>query len=232
YHLRPPQAQRAAKVEHGWALPAPLPERALAKRHYRTPEVAAAPERVPPVDARVPLLFNADLTVSVLFPSEPDPVYFSNGDADELFYVFQGGGTLRTQLGDLRFEQDDYVHVPRGMIHRFLPGAGPQHWLSLELLGGMHIPQQWRNETGQLRMDAPYCHRDFRPPSFVGPVDELMRQLLVKRGGAFHGFAYDHAPLDVIGWDGTGYPFAFPILNFQPRVGLVHLPPTWHGTFA
>jgi homogentisate 1,2-dioxygenase len=25
---------------------------------------------------------------------------------------------------------------------------------------------------------------------------------------------------------------AFPILNFQPRVGLVHLPPTWHGTFG
>ena len=24
----------------------------------------------------------------------------------------------------------------------------------------------------------------------------------------------------------------FPILCFQPRAGLVHLPPTWHGTFA
>jgi homogentisate 1,2-dioxygenase len=40
------------------------------------------------------------------------------------------------------------------------------------------------------------------------------------------------SPLDVVGWDGTVYPFAFPILNFQPRAGLVHLPPTWHGTFA
>ena len=36
----------------------------------------------------------------------------------------------------------------------------------------------------------------------------------------------------MVGWDGTVYPFAFPILNFQPRAGLVHLPPTWHGTFA
>jgi homogentisate 1,2-dioxygenase len=36
----------------------------------------------------------------------------------------------------------------------------------------------------------------------------------------------------VVGWDGTVWPFAFPILNFQPRAGLVHLPPTWHGTFA
>ena len=36
----------------------------------------------------------------------------------------------------------------------------------------------------------------------------------------------------MVGWDGTVYPLAFPILRFQPRVGLVHLPPTWHGTFA
>ena len=43
---------------------------------------------------------------------------------------------------------------------------------------------------------------------------------------------YDASPLDVVGWDGAVYPVAFPILAFQPRVGLVHLPPTWHGTFA
>ena len=54
----------------------------------------------------------------------------------------------------------------------------------------------------------------------------------MKRAGAFHGFRYDDSPLDVVGWDGALYPFAFPILNFQPRAGLVHLPPTWHGTFA
>src|SRR5262249_13121413 len=45
-------------------------------------------------------------------------------------------------------------------------------------------------------------------------------------------FALDSSPLDVVGWDGTLYPWAFPILAFQPRAGLTHLPPTWHGTFA
>jgi homogentisate 1,2-dioxygenase len=54
----------------------------------------------------------------------------------------------------------------------------------------------------------------------------------VKRRGAFHGFRLEASPLDVVGWDGALYPFAFPILSFQPRAGLVHLPPTWHGTFA
>ena len=122
--------------------------------------------------------------------------------------------------------------MPRGLLHRFLPDAGRQRWLSIECLGGVGLLKQWRNETGQLRMDAPYCERDFRLPEFKGPMDEGLRDQVVKRNGAFHGFRYDASPLDVVGWDGAVYPLAFPILNFQPRAGLVHLPPTWHGTFA
>jgi len=81
-------------------------------------------------------------------------------------------------------------------------------------------------------MDAPYSHRDFKVPAFTGPRDEGIRTVVVKRAGAFHGFEWAGSPLDVVGWDGTVYPWAFPILNFQPRVSSVHLPPTWHGTFA
>jgi homogentisate 1,2-dioxygenase len=160
-------------------------------------------------------------------------VYFANGDGDELFYVHEGGGTLRSLLGDLDFRQGDYVYVPRGHLHRFLPTPGqPQWWLWLECHGGLRLPSQWRNEAGQLRMDAPYCHRDFRPVRFLGPRDEGLRRQVVKRGGAFHGFETRTSPLDVVGWDGSVYPFAFHILDFQARVGLTHLPPTWHGTFA
>src|SRR6266540_3898135 len=82
-----------------------------------------------------------------------------------------------------------------------------------------------------VKPNAPYTHRDFRRPTFIGPHDEGLRELVVKRGHAFHGFRYDHSPLDVVGWDGTVYPWAFPILKFQPRVGQIHLPPTVHGTF-
>ncbi len=232
YHRERPHEQRVAPTEHGWATPeAAGVERSLAKRHYRSQDLPK--KGGPAIDARVPLLFNADLTLSVSHPSEPDPVYFVNGDADELHYVFEGGGTLRTPLGDVRFDRDDYVFVPKGIAHRFLPDEGvAQYWLSMECHGGLWLPRQWRNEVGQLRMDAPYCHRDFRRPSFEGPRDEGIRELVVKRRDRFHGFTQSHSPLDVVGWDGTVYPWAFPILNFQPRAGLVHLPPTWHGTFA
>ena len=100
------------------------------------------------------------------------------------------------------------------------------------LKGGVGLPERWRNGAGQLRMDAPYCHRDFRRPHFEGPVDEGLREVVIKRGGRFTTFALPHSPLDVVGWDGTVYPWVFPIHAFQPRTGLVHLPPDWHGTFA
>ena len=230
YHRGRPHATHAAEAAHGSPLPEATPPRSLLKRHYRTQDLA--PRGGPPVDARLPLLFNQDVVLALVTPTAEDPVYSSNGDGDELLFVFEGGGLLRSPMGDLRFERDDYVFVPKGLLHRLVPDAGPQRWLSLELSGGLHLPSQWRNETGQLRMDAPYCHRDFRRVQLREPLDEGIRELVVKRAGAYHGFRYDASPLDVVGWDGSLYPFAFPILNFQPRAGLVHLPPTWHGTFA
>ena len=231
YHRHRPHATHAAETAgHGWTLPTPVPARPLRRRHYRTQDLAA--RGGPAVDARVPLLFNADVVVGLVAPTAEDPVYLQNGDGDDLFFVEEGGGLLRSPMGDLRFAQHDYVFVPKGLLHRFVPDPGPQRWLSIECLGGLHLPSQWRNETGQLRMDAPFSHRDFRIVEWKGPVDEGIRDVVVKRAGAFHAFRRDASPLDVVGWDGAVYPFAFPILSFQPRAGLVHLPPTWHGTFA
>ena len=235
YHERAPHTQRLAPVTHSFPLPNSLPHpvgsRPLARRHYRTQDMR--PRGGVPLDTRIPMLYNDDVVISMLQPDAADPVYFCNGDGDDLYYIHEGGGVLRSSLGDLRFEALDYVLVPRGVLHRFIPDPGAaQRWLSIECLGGLHLLKQWRNEVGQLKMDAPYCHRDFRRPSFVGPTDEGIRDLVVKRNGAFHGFVYSDSPLDVVGWDGTVYPWAFPILNFQARAGLVHLPPTWHGTFG
>jgi homogentisate 1,2-dioxygenase len=230
YHLRRPHTHRLAPAEHGWRAPELAGARPLAKRHYRSGELVA--QGGPQLDARVALLFNDDVIVGVAFPTAEDPVYIADGDADQLIYVHRGGGLVRSVLGDLAFAQGDYVFVPRGLLHRFLPDAAAQHWLWLSLAGGVHVPRQWRNEVGQLRMDAPYSHRDFKRTQFVGPLDEGIRRLVVRRAGAWHGFSLEDSPLDAVGWDGTVYPWAFPILSFQPRVSSVHLPPTWHGTFA
>lgn len=202
---------------------------ALRKRHFRTQELPFPGGC--PIEAQVPLLTNRDVTISIVRPDRPSNAYYVNADADDLYFIFEGSGTLRTVLGDLRFEKDDYVCVPKGILHRFIPDEDvKQDWLLMEG-HGMGLLDQWRNAGGQLTMDAPYCHRDFRRPELAGPIDEGIRDLVVQRDGRSHGFTVPNTPLDAVGWDGTVYPWVFPILNFQPRAGLVHLPPTWHGTF-
>ncbi|MCA9582763.1 MAG: homogentisate 1,2-dioxygenase [Myxococcales bacterium] len=231
YHEHRPHLHVPIETTHGFPAPEAVPSGKLLKRHYRTGEVSRRGGA--PIDRRVPLLFNEDITMSVLHPSEADSVYFSNGDGDDLYFILEGSGTLRSMLGDVPFEAGDYVGVPRGTLHRLLPTEGEdQSWFHLECVAPVGPLSKWRNDAGQFRMDAPYGHRDFRRPTFRGPMDEGIREVVVKREGVFHGFEVPHSPLDVVGWDGTLYPWAFPILNFQPRAGLVHLPPDWHGTFA
>ena len=231
YHERRPHEAEPTGPARGWDLLSGQAPRALARHHFRSFE---QPRRGgAPLAARVPLLENEDLVISVLAPNEDDRVYFVNADADQLLFVREGGGLLVTQFGRLRFAQNDYVCLPRGLLHRFLPDpAQGQDWLLIESPGALAIPRQYRNEIGQLRMDAPYGHRDFRGPEFSGPCDEGIRDLVVKRGGQFFGFRYRASPLDVVGWDGSYYPLAFSILDFQAKVGMVHLPPTVHATFA
>src|SRR5262249_13508897 len=234
YHVERPHTAAVATATHGWEIPESVddPARPLARRHYRSQEL---PRRGgPAIDARVPLLFNDDVVISIVHPDGADPGYFATADGDGggLTFVGEGGGVLGSGLGDVSFAAGDYVFVPKGLLHRFLPADRPQVWLSIECAAGFGLPKQWRNEVGQLRMDAPYSHRDFRRPVFAGPRDEGVRDQVIKRGDAFHGFRHAPTPLDVVGWDGAVYPWAFAILNFQPRVGLVHLPPTVHGTFA
>ena len=131
YHAERPHTAALAAATHGWEIPAPDDDqpRPLARRHYQSQQL---PRRGgPPVDARTPLLWNADVVISVLHPDAPDPVYFSNGDGDDLFFVLEGGGLLRSALGDLAFDAGDYVFVPKGLLHRFIPNDRPQYWLSI-----------------------------------------------------------------------------------------------------
>ncbi len=230
YHLRRPHTARGVEARFSFPVPSTAPARALRRRHYDSNKLDAGATAIA---SRRPLLHNRDVVVSVAKPTAGDAhAYFANGDGDDLYFIQEGKGTLRSAFGDVPFQKHDYVFVPRGALHRFEVEAGPQHWLVIECRGGMGLLKQWRNAVGQLRMDAPYCHRDFVRPDFKGPIDEGIRQVVVKRGDRFDGFDYDESPLDLVGWDGSVYPWAFPILKFQARVGLVHLPPTWHGTFA
>ncbi len=233
YRLHAPHVQTAwSRYDSALGPPVADNDRTapLLRRHYLSHALGRGGA---PLAARQPLLFSDDVILTIVRPTESDTLYFENGDSDDLYFIHEGEGVLRTLLGDVAFGPGDYVFVPRGILHRFiLPPDVLQHWFLVEALRDLHIPTQFRNEIGQLRMDAPYTHRDFRRPEFKGPLDEGLRSVVAKRGHHLTRFELPESPLDVVGWDGTVWPWAFPILAFQPKTSTVHLPPTIHGTFA
>ena len=213
-----PRADRSADIE------------ALRRRHYRGFAQSSGGSTS---TGRLPLMFNRDLTVGVLHPTQGDDFYLANGDGDDLFFIQKGGGTLISTFGRLDFGPGDYVFVPRAVAHRFELAQTEQFWFWVECRSGLHLPRQYRNPVGQLRMDAPYSHRDFTAPTLDGAIDANgPRQIVSKRRDRFTSHDFPHSPLDVVGWDGMVWPFVFPIRAFRPKISSYHLPPTVHGTFA
>lgn len=245
YHLHPPQAFRALS-RHNERFPVPV-EREPSRQRWHLPK-PSEPLHGSWLDASVLLLYNADVRILRTTPTSPDDQYYCHVNADQLLYVHEGGGILHSALGSLQFRAKDYVYVPRGLTHRFeLQRPRAQHWLVIQTRGAIGFPTQYVNGCGQLRMDAPYSHRDFSPPLFNGPRDEGLRSVAVLEANfgqaqsvereapqivASTVLRYPHSPLDTVGYDGCVYPWKFNILDFQPRVGSIHLPPTTHGTFA
>lgn len=247
YHVHPPTREIAvtpSPLDGTDFLPLAAPNGDLdyprRRRHLDTNRV---PEGGMWLSARRAVLYNEDVTTSIARPVENTPDFFSNGDADELVFVFQGEGVLESYFGDLPFGPQDYVLIPRGTIHRFRFdfSKGPVFALVIEGHHDIQIPPYFRNEAGQLKMEAPYSHRDFRRPEQLSwdpsgplpsPPDARGFKTVLKRQGRISDHYTAHYPCDVVGWDGYVYPVVFPILNYQPKAGLVHLPPNTHTTFS
>ena len=69
--------------------------------------------------------------------------------------------------------------------------------------------------------------------SATGPLDEGIRELVVKRAGAFHGFRYRRLAARRGGLGRRGLPVRLPDPRASSRApGSCTCRPTWHGTFA
>ena len=79
-----------------------------------------------PVLDRVPLLFNADVAISMARPRKEDEFFYRNGQGDEVVFVVEGDGVLESSFGELAYRPGDYVVDPaRGILHRWRLGTGP-----------------------------------------------------------------------------------------------------------
>jgi homogentisate 1,2-dioxygenase len=185
------------------------------------------------LDSRKVVMTNSDASIALAAPKESNKDYFyKNTDSDEVIFVHRGSGTLKTQLGNIKFGYGDYLVIPRGMIYQMHFDGSDNRLFIVESSSPIYTPKRYRNYFGQLLEHSPYCERDIRRPEELEVHDEKGEFLFkIKKQDEIHELIYTRHPFDVVGWDGYNYPYAFNIQDFEPITGRVHQPPPVHQTF-
>lgn len=184
--------------------------------------------------SRKPVLVNNDCKIVLSAPQKSmTDYYFKNADADEVIFVHEGTGVLKTMYGNITFGYGDYLVVPRGTIYQLHFDSEDNRLFIVESSSPIITPKRYRNSFGQLMEHAPFCERDIRKPETLETHDEKGDFLMyIKKQDNIYPYHYLSHPFDVIGWDGYVYPYAFSIHEFEPITGRVHQPPPVHQTFA
>jgi homogentisate 1,2-dioxygenase len=228
HHHHPTEVQRVedrGPIVREWEEPG-------AVRH-RLVKTAALPAQGDAVTGRVVLFGNQDVAMYVVHPGEPMDYFYRNGEADEVLFIHTGTGKLETNYGELPYGPGDYLVIPIGTTWRMAMDEGVEHrLLAFESMGPVEPPRRYRNEYGQLLEHSPYCERDVRPPERLVTHDEAGEyEVRVRAHRRITSCYFGFHPLDVVGWDGFLYPWAFNIGDFEPITGRVHQPPPVHQTF-
>jgi homogentisate 1,2-dioxygenase len=241
YHRRPPTALVGAEAvpggDDGLATNEPL-----LPHHLRTDDLPAVGDLV---TGRRLLLANDDVRLLTARPTEASGLY-RNAAGDEIVYLRTGGARLESSFGVLDCRAGDYVVVPTGTTHRWVPAPGDEvAALVIEARGHVGPPARYLSATGQFLEHSPYCERDLHgpdaPPTTAGDgsgdgraggTDGAPVEVLVRQRAGLTRYRYAHHPFDVVGWDGCLYPYRLSIHDFEPVTGRVHQPPPVHQTFA
>ncbi len=185
------------------------------------------------LDSRKPILVNSDCHIILAAPQKSTTDYFyKNADADEMIFVHEGSGVVKTCYGELRFSYGDYIVLPRGTIYQIHFDDEKNRLLIIESFHPFRYPKRYMSKYGQLMEHSPYCERDIRGPENL-VTNDLTGDFIIKtkKQGWLYGIHYNTHPFDVVGWDGCCYPYIFSIHDFEPITGRVHQPPPVHQTF-
>lgn len=185
------------------------------------------------IESKKAVLVNDDLHIALAAPKKSITGYFlKNADADEMIFVHEGSGVLKTIYGSIPFGYGDYLIIPRGTIFQLHFNDEHNRLLIVESFSPIETPRRYRNEYGQLEEHSPFCERDIRKPVDLETHDEKGEfRVMIKKQGIVYPYIYATHPFDAIGWDGNHYPWALSIHDFEPITGRVHQPPPVHQTF-
>lgn len=229
YHIHPPT--QIIKVEEPVdCKPKAASENILKHRSFEGFNIKPAADYL---ESRKIVMFNNDCQISLAAPQDGILHYFyKNADADEVIFVHEGTGTLRTQYGSIPFSYGDYLVIPRGTIYQIQFDSDNNRLFIVESFSPITFPKRYLSKYGQLLEHAPFYERDIRQPRDLYTVDKKGEYLIkVKKSGLSYNIWYANHPFDVIGWDGYEYPYALSIHDFEPITGRVHQPPPVHQTF-
>ncbi|ARU61649.1 hypothetical protein CBW65_11950 [Tumebacillus avium] len=227
YHINPPtQVTRVEKIRD--IVIEKEEQGALKHRHFLAHRAELKGD---PIDSRQVLMFNSDVSLAISKPTEEMNYHYRNSDCDEVLFVHEGEGVLETIFGNLTYGKGDYLVIPVGTTYRVVMHT-PSRFFVIESASMIKTPKRYRNEHGQLEEHAPFYERDIRPPSELVTHDEKGEfEVRVKSRNQLHSYIFDFHPLDVVGWDGYLFPYAFNIGDFEPITGRLHQPPPVHQTF-
>jgi homogentisate 1,2-dioxygenase len=227
YHVHPPTAIVKSEGLAGAAGEVAAPNHPLVPRHVRT---AALPRGGDLVLGRQLLFANDDVRISFAAADAASELY-RNSVGDEAIYLQDGSALFESVYGSLRAVAGDYVVVPRGTIHRWIPGETGATALTVDASGHIRPPRRYLSAYGQFLEHAPYSERDLRGPEGPLLADGEDVPVIVRTRAGLTRLTYAHHPFDVVGWDGCLYPFAFNLADFEPVVKRTHAPPPVHQTF-
>jgi homogentisate 1,2-dioxygenase len=229
YHCHPPTEIISTDDPYD-VIPLIAEEKMLKHRSFEAFKIHPAGDFLA---SRKAVLVNNDCHIVLAAPERGMNEYFyKNADADELIFIHEGSGVLKTMYGNLEFSYGDYLIVPRGTIYQVEFKELKNRLFIVESFSPIRFPKKYLSKYGQLLEHSPYCERDIRAPKDLVTIDEKGDFLIkTKKKGRMYGIHYGHHPFDVVGWDGCCYPFAFSIHDFEPITGRVHQPPPVHQTF-
>lgn len=229
YHLRPPTAVK--KIERVDTPQIEFEDKGpLQPRHFLTGETPVGGDAL---SARIPILGNDEVNLYIARPDKEMSYWYKHSAGDDVLFIHEGTGILETQFGNLKYRPGDHLVIPTGVMWRFIPDANvAQRMFVIEAFGHIEPPKRYLNNYGQFLEHSPYCERDMRPPEKLQAHDESGEfEVRVKSRGVVTRFVYEHHPLDIVGWDGHLWPYAFNIEDFEPLTGRVHQPPPIHQAF-
>lgn len=213
------------------------------RRHDPTAYRATGPLRpidvlagqLEPTDAADPaggplLLFgNDDCRIWLSRRSAEMPFHVRYVDGDLLCFAHAGSGRLETEFGPLDYREGDWVYLPKATTWRQLPTTETT-LLIIEATDEFRVPP-----PGPLGRHFPFDPSQAVIPD-PEPIDDDGRAeyqvRLIHRpvdGITTTTLAYQHNPIDVVGWRGDNFAFTFNIDDYTVITSdSVHLPPTVH----